>query len=771
MPCPQTPGYILPATNGASLELNNDLAKFSYACATLVLCASSLGLAGQRGRVAAPDAQHAAVPSVTRDEPGGLIHLDALVLDASGNPVPGLRPEDFTILDNGAPAKILSFHASDGTSAKKEPPSRLILVIDDIDIPGNMQDLRTEDHVAVEHYLLKNGGHLTRPVSVYLINDRGLWTVQHPSGDGNAMAHDLVHNQLNLIRSFAARPMTEANSGVALHDNAAMSALKSLGQIATDERHRPGRKLMVWVGPALSIGTGLYRMGAPDETPRTTTQENLDTIGWFSLLLREARIVLYTYTVGENDPRANSSRSEKYENGFGPAGGLDVPKGTYVSRDRKVLALNSGGLVMNGSFAILDQVENCVREADPFYTLTFDPGHADALNEHHDLKVQVNEPGLTARTTAAFFDQPWYAVDRYPAARAISVKQLEQLVRENRFEPDTATARQISGVELSERLSETRLAALVATVRGKRTREALRIVADASAFLDPPADEIPNTAPPEPDAQNRMLSMAAEYLTTTIHKLPDYVAKQTTVRYQETPQLKWGLKNTEYGPLHATDTVSATVFYRDGAEVAEQEKRTRRREQAGGSQLVTYGAFGPVLTGAMDAIALRADPKLAPTWERWETGATGPVAVFRYAIPAEISRYQAMACCLPDGDGTNPFLHYVGYHGEIAINPEDGTVVRLELSADPKSTTPVAVSGILVEYGPVDIGGTKYLCPVRSISMMRSRAELNAFEWDESFLTYGPYATMLNEIEFSDYRLFRGTARILPGFIPPPDDK
>ena len=173
----------------------------------------------------------------------------------------------------------------------------------------------------------------------------------------------------------------------------------------------------------------------------------------------------------------------------------------------------------------------------------------------------------------------------------------------------------------------------------------------------------------------------------------------------------------------------------------------------------------------MDAIALRADPKLATTWERWETGATGPVAVFRYAIPAEISRYQAMACCLPDGDGTNPFLHYVGYHGEIAINPEDGTVVRLELSADPKSTTPVAVSGILVEYGPVDIGGTKYLCPVRSISMMRSRAELNAFEWDESFLTYGPYATMLNEIEFSDYRLFRGTARILPGFIPPPDDK
>ena len=737
-----------------------------------MLCAGLLGLAGRQARVATAEARNATVPPVTRDEPGGLIHLDALVLDPSGKPVSGLRQEDFTILDKGVPARILSFHASDGTSARTEPPSRLILVIDDIDIPPQMPDLLSDDHVAVEHYLLKNGGHLARPVSVYLINDRGLWTLQHPAGDGNAMTHDLVHSQLNLVRSFAPRPMTEANSGVALHDNAAMAALKSIGQIATEERRKPGRKLMVWVGPGVSIGTGLYRMGeALDDTPETTTRENLDTIWWFSLLLREARIVLYTFTVGENDPRAPSGLSEKYESGVLAGGKIDRPKANYMSRDRKVLALNSGGLVIDGSFAILDQIESCVREADTFYTLTFDPAHAESLDEHHDLKVQLNKPELTARTTAAYFDQPWHAIDRYPAAHSMTVKQLELMLAESRFDSDAGNARQLSSAELSERLGGTRLSAMVATVRGKRTREALRILADASAFLAPPADEIPTTAPPDPDAQSRMLSMAAEYLTTTIHKLPNYVAKQTTVRYQETPQLRWGLKNTEYEPLHAIDTLSATVFYRDGSEVAEQQKHTRRSEQTARSLLVTYGAFGPVLTGAMDAIALRADPRLAPTWHRWEQGAAGPIAVFRYAIPAAISRYQAEACCLPDGDGKTAFQHYVGYHGEIAINPQDGTVVRLTLSADPKSTTPIALSGILVEYGPVEIGGATYLCPVRSISMMRSRAQLEAFEWDESFLTYGPYATMLNEVEFSDYRLFRGTARILPGFIAPPDDK
>jgi UDP-N-acetylmuramate-alanine ligase len=77
----------------------------------------------------------------------------------------------------------------------------------------------------------------------------------------------------------------------------------------------------------------------------------------------------------------------------------------------------------------------------------------------------------------------------------------------------------------------------------------------------------------------------------------------------------------------------------------------------------------------------------------------------------------------------------------------------------------------MIEYGPVDIGGTKYICPVRSISMIRARSVAEASAWDESFLTYGPYTTMLNEIEFSNYRMFRSTARILPGFIPELDDK
>jgi hypothetical protein len=36
------------------------------------------------------------------------------------------------------------------------------------------------------------------------------------------------------------------------------------------------------------------------------------------------------------------------------------------------------------------QINSCVQEAGTFYTLSFDPSHADSPDEYHDLKVQVD---------------------------------------------------------------------------------------------------------------------------------------------------------------------------------------------------------------------------------------------------------------------------------------------------------------------------------------------------------------------------------------------
>jgi VWFA-related protein len=720
------------------------------ACAALAFFLATLGMA-QQGVSLAPEKAQAA-PPLTRDQPGGLIHLDALVTDPSGKPVSGLRPEDFTLLENGKPDHLLSFHASDPARANPDAASRLILFIDLFN--ANTDQIRDEN-VAVEHYLRSNGGHLSRPVSIYLISGIGLWTVAHPEGDGNVLADDLVHSRLKSLHTFATAQMSA--SGSVVPDTSAISALKSIGRIAAEERRRPGRKILIWVGPNVSIGRGLFDQG------KKKGQETIATRVWFSTLLREARIVLYSFSVplGVNDPR--SQTSDQFSSGIGAL----PPSVMYMSWDRKELAVQSGGLAFDSSFDIVKQIESSVQDADTCYTLTFDPAHADSLNEFHDLKIVLNKPGLTARTNSGYYDQPWYAVERNPPARSVTVKQVEQMLAENRSQPDEEIARQLAGMELTERLSETRLSASMATVRGKRSREALKILADASLFLDPPQEEVLPTAPPEPEAQRRMLALTAEYLTTALHKMPDYLARRTATRYQETPQLKWGPVEFQYQPLHLANTLTATTYYRHGVEVTDLEKPRDRKKTADDTQLVTYGTFGPILDGVRDAISRHS----GLTWSRWEQGTTGPVAVFRYVVSADRKQFEVKVCCLPDGYGKDAFWHHVDYHGEVAIDPQNGSILRLEWSADLKSTTPVAQSNIMIEYGQVEIGGIKYICPVRSVALVRARSVIEASEWDESFLTYGPYTTKLNEIQFSNYRQFRSTVRILPGFTPAPEDK
>jgi hypothetical protein len=39
-------------------------------------------------------------------------------------------------------------------------------------------------------------------------------------------------------------------------------------------------------------------------------------------------------------------------------------------------------------------------------------------------------------------------------------------------------------------------------------------------------------------------------------------------------------------------------------------------------------------------------------------------------------------------------------------------------------------------------------------------------EWGESFKVYGPFETMLDDVSFGNYHMFRGEAKILTGFDP-----
>jgi hypothetical protein len=145
----------------------------------------------------------------------------------------------------------------------------------------------------------------------------------------------------------------------------------------------------------------------------------------------------------------------------------------------------------------------------------------------------------------------------------------------------------------------------------------------------------------------------------------------------------------------------------------------------------------------------------------------GRLAIFQFAVPAAVSRYKTGGCCLPDGDGTISYVKMTEYQGEIAIDPTSGAILRVEVQADLNGFVPLNRAEVMVTYGRVEIGGKGYICPLRSVNIWRARSVNTLVEWNTAaLLTWGPYATKLNDFRYDDYHGFRSESRVLRGYVP-----
>jgi VWFA-related protein len=222
---------------------------------------------------------------------------------------------------------------------------------------------------------------------------------------------------------------------------------------------------------------------------------------------------------------------------------------------------------------------------------------------------------------------------------------------------------------------------------------------------------------------------------------------------------------TAYHLLHLVGNSSVTVLYRDGHEVVETIADKVKNQPPAVQTLTTSGVFGPILgTVLVDA----ARSNLA--WSHWEQGQSGPEAVFSYKVPKEKSHYTVIYDSRPtDPSAANcstkaqTFSLLVAYHGEMAVDPASGTILRLVLVADLKPGGFTVKSGIVVEYGEVSIGGRNYFVPVKSISstLARSlqRAQMNPSCFE--LLVREDLKASLNDVAFGQYHIFRADATML----------
>ena len=358
------------------------------------------------------------------------------------------------------------------------------------------------------------------------------------------------------------------------------------------------------------------------------------------------------------------------------------------------------------------------------------------------------------------------------AAEQVTVEQLEQaLTAANAaHRTDAVVAQQLSGMELTERLSMARLARLRADLPGEKARQALLALADSSQFLDPPAAEIPANPTPEPAVLRRMLVSVVNYVNTTVRQMPNFIATRDTTGFEDRPQEDLegatGLISLIYLPLHAVSSSSVAVTYRDGHEVVEEGAAKGKNGGPPAQGLATEGVFGPILSTVVgDAL------KGKITWGRWEEGAEGKEAVFHYAVPKDKSHYAVGFCCFSSGidpdtharSDWRSFSEVVAYHGEIAFDPASGAILRITLEAEMPPNEVVSKSEVMVEYGTVEIGEKSCICPVWSVSILSAHTTQPAMGLHSVASYKGPVKIFLNDVAFGQYRRFGSETRILAG--------
>jgi hypothetical protein len=728
-----------------------------------------------------PPTEPQSAVTATSDEREGLIHLDVAARDQQGRAFGDLKATDLTLLQDGTATRILSFHRSN-SSDEEEHLSEISLVLDEVDLsPGQFAIVEN----AAISFLRRNGGVLAQPVSILWVRTDGVYASGFPTTDGNSLARQITSKAaFPIVWKFpllpqsvvTCKPGASPKPCVTVRDALWNEVLRSVYGLAVKWKDKPGRKAVLWIGDGWSVLGKLDAKGGV-----------FPVLVELSARIREARMVIYDITpwpdpeipVHDKIPEIDYHHFlPGVRSSADPALQAPVPHFALP-----VLAIQSGGLVLDDAQNLQgdsghdlehdiggyleDDIERCVLDASEFYAVSFDPPRAAQPDEYHDLAVLTGTGQIQTRTLQGYYNQPVFLDEPRVPERRLNVAEVQQFLDADHGERDRELAGRLNSLEMTERLSTGALALWKERLHGKQAKSALAALGDESVFLAPPKAEIPVEPTPDDNTQHQIILRAEKYLDEVVPMLPDFSADATTVKYEQPSP---GVKDTwKAAPsnraLIQTVSEQATLLYRSGREQRIVEKQAGKRV-AGQNDLNYKGIFGPILGFVLEDVR-RGNSELI--WTRWERTGQGTLAVFRYSVRAENPRYGVVYCCLVGGQ---VFTTLPEHHGELAIDPDTGAILRITVESEPgwihetdlSPLRPVLYSNMMVEYGPVDIGGRSFICPHRSVVITRERTVRPVSFWGLNFEVYGPYQTLMNDTVYRNYHKFGSESRMLPGF-------
>ncbi len=304
--------------------------------------------------------------------------LHAVVTDRKGHPVPNLPASDFTLQDNGQPVPLLR------VSAGSTQPQKLVIVIDAVNSTYTQVSFQRSQ---LQHFLTGSGGKLPYATSIVIAADTSLRSTPGFTTDGNAL-NAALQQQTVALRDL------RRSAGVYGAEERLDISLGALGKVLDFARGTPGHKLILFISPGWPLLSGPGIQLSSKEESRIYAQ-----VERISSAIQASDSTLYS--VNPIGSAENLEREDFYQQFLK---GVDKPSRAQLGNlGLQVLAVQSGGLSINGNNDIAKMLQQCVDDAAAPYTLTFTPTSAEPGSDYHRLDLRVSDPNLKARTATGLY--------------------------------------------------------------------------------------------------------------------------------------------------------------------------------------------------------------------------------------------------------------------------------------------------------------------------------------------------------------------------------
>lgn len=345
-------------------------------------------------------------------------------------------------------------------------------------------------------------------------------------------------------------------------------------------------------------------------------------------------------------------------------------------------------------------------------------------------------------------------VPAWSAAKKITVAELKEMLatmhRDKKADAEVANA--LKQVQLTEQLTRPVMNSMVDNVPGQLSTEQIYVLEARSAFLPPPATDIPSTPAPDPAAQQALLAKTADYVSKVYDQLPALTVTKTTLRFQDNVEavgpssgMQGGAKDVSVGSsfvnafqfVHYINATDTTISTNHGAEQLPPDKTPW-----GSNRMIAVMEPDPNLA----LIFSEAKEVGSPHFLRWEQVNGKATAVYAFQVPKKKTHLAVNVCCFPNldqagrvsftsaalgstqgtGGGasgnlqTNTNWHpYKAngfpYRGEFFIDPDTGIVVRMIVQPELKQSDVVHQQDVRVDYGPVSVGDKQLVLPIKTV--------------------------------------------------------